>query len=69
MLAGRIPAEILQQLVAAVQSGHWLFAVWSVTGGTIHLERTATSFPTVDLDKAVQMLAENLQPLKEGALL
>lgn len=66
-LAGQIPAEILQQLAAAVKTGHWLFAVWSVSAGTIHLERTATSFPTVDLGKATDMLAENLKTLTDPA--
>lgn len=66
-LAGQIPAEILQQLAAAVKTGHWLFAVWSVSAGTIHLERTATSFPTVDLDKATDMLADNLKELTQPA--
>ena len=63
-LAGQIPAELLQQLAAALQSGHWLFAVWHVGAGTIHLDRTAADFPTADLDRAVSLLAENLQPLK-----
>jgi len=62
-LAGQIPAEILQQLAAAVKTGRWLFAVWSVADGMIHLERTATSFPTVDLGKATEMLADNLKLL------
>ncbi|MBS0207075.1 MAG: hypothetical protein JSS49_29715 [Planctomycetes bacterium] len=63
-LAGQIPVELLQQLAAAIQSGQWLFAVWQVSAETIHLDRTATSFPTSDLDRAVSLLAENLQPLK-----
>lgn len=67
LLAGQIPAEILQQLAAAVKTGHWLFAVWSVSAGTIHLERTATSFPTVDLSKAAEMLSENLKELTQPA--
>lgn len=66
-LAGQIPAEILLQLAAAVKTGHWLFAIWSVSDGTIHLERTATSFPTVDLSKATDMLAENLKELTQPA--
>lgn len=63
-LAGQIPAELLQQLADAVRSRHWLFAVWTVSDGQIRLERTAAEFPIVDLDKAVEMLGENLQPLK-----
>lgn len=63
-IAGKIPAELLQQLASAIESGHWLFAVWHVSGGKIHLQRTATEFPTADLDQAVALLAENLQPLK-----
>jgi hypothetical protein len=65
-LAGRIPAEILRQIVTAMDSGHWLFAVWSVSNGRIQLERTATDFPVVDLDKAVEMLATDLQPLRDN---
>lgn len=62
-IAGVIPAENLQQLAAAVQSGRWLFAVWHVADGRLHLERTATNFPTVDLDKSVAMLTDNLKEL------
>lgn len=62
-VAGVIPAENLQQLATAVQSGRWLFAVWHVADGRLHLERTATNFPTVDLDKSVAMLTENLKEL------
>jgi hypothetical protein len=62
-VAGMIPAENLQQLATAVQSGRWLFAVWHVTDGRLHLERTAANFPTVDLDKSVAMLTENLKEL------
>jgi hypothetical protein len=62
-VAGVIPAENLQQLATAIQSGRWLFAVWHVTDGRLHLERTATNFPTVDLDKSVAMLTENLNEL------
>lgn len=65
-LAGRIPAELLRQLAEAVQSGHWLFAVWNVSAGRIQLERTATNFPTADLDLAVTMLNDNLQTLKSS---
>lgn len=60
-LAGSIPAELLQQMDTAVRSEHWLFAVWRIDEGRIHLERTAVNFPTADLDKAVQLLAENLK--------
>ncbi len=60
-LAGNIPAELLQQMDAAVRSGRWLFAIWRIHDGRIHLERTAVNFPTADLDKAVQLLAENLK--------
>lgn len=63
-LAGQIPAELLQQMATALQSGHWLFAIWHIAAGTIHLDRTAADFPTTDLDRAVALLAENLQPLK-----
>ena len=63
-LAGQIPSEILQHLATAIQSGHWLFAVWHVSDGQIYLERTAVSFPTADLDNAVQLLAGNVQELK-----
>lgn len=59
-----VPVEVLQQLSDAVKSGHWAFAVWSVSAGTIHLERTVQDFPTADLDKSVAMLAESLQSLK-----
>lgn len=64
-VAGNIPAENLRQLAAAVQSGRWLFAAWHVADGRLHLERTAANFPTVDLEKAVSMLAENLKELSE----
>jgi hypothetical protein len=67
MLAGQIPAEILQQMAAAVKSGQWLFAVWNIAEGRIHLQRTATNFPTVDLDKSVEMLAQNLRELTPTA--
>lgn len=60
-LAGSIPAELLQQMDTAIHSGRWLFAVWRIDEGRIHLERTAVNFPTADLDKAVQLLAENLK--------
>lgn len=65
-LAGGIPAELLQQMDAAVRSGRWLFAVWRIHEGRIHLERTAVNFPTADLDKAVQLLAENLKQSAVG---
>jgi hypothetical protein len=64
-VAGVIPAENLQQLAAAVQSGRWLFAVWHVADGRLHLERTAAHFPTVDLDKSVAVLSENLKELSD----
>ena len=60
-LAGQIPAEILQQLAAAVRSGHWLFAVWRVADGRIDMDRTMVDFPNADLDKAVELLSENLK--------
>ncbi len=63
-LAAQVPAELLQQLATAIQSGHWLFAVWNVSNGRIHLERTAADFPTIDLDQAVAMLAESLRELR-----
>ncbi|MDB5345225.1 MAG: hypothetical protein JWP89_3602 [Schlesneria sp.] len=66
-VAGVIPAENLQQLATAVQSGRWLFAVWHVADGRLHLERTATNFPTVDLDKSVAMLTENLKELSTSS--
>lgn len=60
-LAGMIPAELLQQMAAAIRSERWLFAVWNIQQGQIHLERTAVNFPTADLGPAVQLLKENLQ--------
>jgi len=63
-LAGAIPAEILQQMVTAIRSGRWLFSVWHLADGQIHLERTATNFPTADLEPAVALLSENLQQRK-----
>lgn len=66
-VAGNIPAENLRQLAAAVQSGRWLFAAWHVADGRIHLERTAANFPTVDLEKAVSMLAENLKEISQAS--
>eukprot|EP00456_Euglypha_rotunda_P026673 TRINITY_DN2145_c0_g1_i4.p2 TRINITY_DN2145_c0_g1~~TRINITY_DN2145_c0_g1_i4.p2 ORF type:complete len:130 (-),score=33.93 TRINITY_DN2145_c0_g1_i4:272-661(-) len=66
-VAGNIPAENLRQLAAAVQSGRWLFAAWHVADGRLHLERTAANFPTVDLEKAISMLAENLKELSEAS--
>lgn len=65
-VAGNIPAENLRQLATAVQSGRWLFAAWHVADGRLHLERTAANFPTVDLEKAVSMLAENLKELGQA---
>lgn len=60
-LAGSIPAELLQQMDSAIRSGRWLFAVWRIDDGRIHLDRTAVDFPTVDLEKAVQLLSDNLR--------
>jgi hypothetical protein len=65
-VAGNIPAENLRQLATAVQSGRWLFAAWHVADGRLHLERTAANFPTVDLEKAVSMLVENLKELGQA---
>ncbi len=66
-LAGQIPAEILQQLAAAIRAGHWLFAVWHVADGRIHLQRTATSFPIADLDKAVSLISDSVKELATSA--
>jgi hypothetical protein len=62
-IAGVIPAENLQQLAAAVQSGRWLLAVWHIADGQIRLERTAVNFPTVDLPKSVALLDDDLKQL------
>jgi hypothetical protein len=64
--AGRIPAELLQQLSTAVESGHWLFATWHITDGKIQLHRTAAHFPTADLNPAIQLLSDDLQQLKSS---
>lgn len=62
-IAGVIPAENLQQLATAVQSGRWLLAVWHIADGQIRLERTAVNFPTVDLPKSVSLLDDDLKQL------
>lgn len=62
-IAGVIPAENLQQLATAVQSGRWLLAVWHIADGQIRLERTAVNFPTVDLPKSVLLLDDDLKQL------
>ncbi len=63
-LAGTIPAEILQQISTAIQTGHCLLAVWYVKDGQVELRRTAIDFPTIDLDLSVKLLGEDLQKLK-----
>ena len=62
-IAGVIPAENLQQLATAIQSGRWLLAVWHIADGQIRLERTAVNYPTVDLPKSVTLLDDDLKQL------
>lgn len=65
-LASHVPAEILQQLATAIQSGRWLLAVWHIDAGRIEMKRTAANFPTIDLDQAVTLLDGDLKNLKPG---
>lgn len=59
------PANVLANLEQALSSGKWMFAVWSIDDrNEMHLNRTVMNFPKGDLDLAVRLLAENLQPLK-----
>lgn len=60
-LVSKIPFDVLKNLAVAAGADAWLFAVWRVQDGKIYLDRTATNYPTIDFDKSVAMLAENLR--------
>jgi hypothetical protein len=50
LLRAKIPPEIIAQLENACATGKWLIAIWRVEDRRIYLNRTATDFPTTDID-------------------
>jgi hypothetical protein len=48
------------EIARAIQSGHYMMAIWRVENGKVHFWRMTSGFPKADFQNAVALLAEDL---------
>jgi hypothetical protein len=59
----RGPLDLEEALNSALTCGRYLVAVWRVADGKVHLYREIDGFPAADLSIALELLANDVQPL------